>query len=142
MCRRKVITSDYDIMLGVAVDGYDAYEETGAYGIIIAVMMLSLPAEMRSKIVCMLPVLITPGPGEPVDLASFIVPLMTELDSLAAGVEGVQVHGEDVPIRLRTMLLHTSTEMVGGDKLTHMTGNSGRVPGRLRLIHGVVSGSN
>jgi len=90
----------------------------------------------------MLPVLIKPGPGEPVDLDSFIVPLMTELESLAAGVEGVQVHGEDVPIKLPPMLLHTSTEMVGGDKLTHMTRHSGRVPGRLRLSHGVVSGSN
>ena len=141
LCRRKVITSDYDIMLGAAVDGYDAYEQTGAKGVIISVMMLSLPADMRSKLVCMLPVLITPGPGEPVDLDSFIVPLMTELDSLAAGVEGVEVHGEDEPIKLRAMLLHTSTDMVGGDKLIHMTGHSGRVPGRLRLFHGVVSGS-
>jgi len=47
------------------------------------VTVLSLPAGTKSRLGCLLPVLITPGPGEPVDLDSFLVPLMAELSSLA-----------------------------------------------------------
>jgi len=141
LCRRKIIDSDYDILLGVGVDGYDAFEQTGAKGVIVMVTVLSLPAGMRSQLVCLLPVLITPGPGEPVDLDSFLMPLMAELNSLAEGVEGVRVHGQLDTIKLRAVLLRLSTDMVGGDKITHMTGHSGRVPGCSRIFHGVLSGT-
>lgn len=142
LCRRKIVNSNYDILLGVAVDGYEAFQQTGAKGVVITVTVLSLPADIRSQLVCVLPVLITPGPGEPLYLDSFFLSLMTKLGFLAGGVTGVRVHGKEEPLTIRAFLAHTLTDIVGGDKVTHMTGHNGLVPGRLRLFHGVLSGTN
>lgn len=42
---------------------------------------------------------------------------------------------------MRAFFVHTSADIVGGYKVTHMKGHNGRAPGRARLFYGVLSGT-
>lgn len=137
-----LIVSNADIVLGVALDGFDSWRQTGCKGWPVVVTVLSLPPEMRTKTVCMLPVMITPGPGEPIDLDSFLRPLLVELHSLAAGVAGVSIYeGEEHGHTLRAFCVQVTTDMPAGQKVTHMTGHAGYTPNRFRTFHGTLWGT-
>jgi len=125
LCRDKVIISDGNIVLSVLLDGFDSLRQSGCNGWPVLITILSLPSSMRSKIVCMLPVCFTPGPREPVNLDSFLELLMEELNTLAAGVVGVNVHGMEDTLTLRAFCLQVTTDMQAGHKITHMTGQGG-----------------
>jgi len=136
------IVSDFNIVLGVALDGFDSWRQTGCKGWPVVVTILSLPPEMRTKIVCMLPVLVTPGPGEPVDLDSFLAPLMAELNALAAGVPGMYIDGKEGTHTLRAFCVQVTTDLPAGQKVTHMTGHAGFTPNRFRTFHGALASNN
>lgn len=126
MVKDGLIVSNADIVFGVALDGFDSWRQTGCKGWPVVVTVLSLPPEMRTKTVCMLPVMITPGPGELIDLDSFLRPLLVELHSLAAGVAGVSIYeGEEHGHTLRAFCVQVTTDMPAGQTVTHMTGHAG-----------------
>eukprot|EP00170_Pyropia_yezoensis_P000706 contig_3357_g707 len=102
---------------------------------------MSLPADMRSKNVSTLPIFITPGLNEPVDMDSFLALAMAELESLAAGLDGVRVFGREGTFTLKCLLIFVCADAPGGDKVTHMAGHGGYMPGRLRPYHGVLVGT-
>ena len=140
LCRDKVIISDGNIVLSVLLDGFDSWRQSGCNGCPVLITILSLPPSMRSKILCMLPVRVTPGPREPVNLDSFLELLMEELKTLAAGVVGVNVHGMEDTFTLRAFCLQVTTDMQAGHKITHMTGQGGYTPIRNLLFNGVRGG--
>ena len=140
-CATGVISEDTDIVLSAAIDAAEFWRQTGEKMVPVVFTVLSLPPDVRSKVVCMLPVMITPGPKEPVDMDSFLELAIHELNGLAVGVDGVHIHGREGARKVKAVLLGITTDMPGGDKATHMVGHSGRVGGRLRPLEGVLSPS-
>jgi len=80
---------------------------------------------------------ITPGPGQPADVESVFHPIAEELNTLAAGVSGVTVAGEDEPSLVRAFVFQFTTDMPGGDKLLNGIGGNGENLGRFFLSSGV-----
>jgi len=129
------------IILRLALDGFDPWRQTGFEGWIVTVSVMTIPADMRSQNVSTLPIFLTPGPKEPVDMDSFLALAMAELDSLAAGLGGLRVFGKEGTYTLKALGMYVCADVPGGDKVTHMTGHGGYSPGRLRPLHGMLSGT-
>jgi len=129
------------IMLRLALDGFDPWRQTGFKSWIVTASVMTLPADMRSKNVSTLPIFITPGPNEPVDMDSFMALAMAELNSLAAGLDGLRVFGKDGTYNVKALVMYVCADAPGGDKVTHMTGHGGYCPDRLRPYHGVLLGT-
>lgn len=137
-----LLVSDADVVLGVALDGFDFWRHTGCKGWPVVITVLSLPPDMQAKIVCMLPVLVTPGQGEPVELDYFLEPLMVERNALAAGLPGVSIHeGEEGSHTLRAFCLLDTNDMPAGQIVTHMTGHAGYTLCRFLKFHRVLWGT-
>jgi len=134
-----LIVSDSNIALGMALDGFDFWRQTGCKRWSVVVTILRLPPEMRTKIVCTLPVLVTPGPGKPADLDSFLAPLMAELNALAAGVPGMYINGKGGTHMRRGFCVQITTDLPAGQKITHMTGHPGFTPNRFWTFHGALA---
>ena len=134
-----LIVSDSNIALGMALDGFDFWRQTGCKRWSVVVTILRLPPQMRTKIVCTLPVLVTPGPGKPADLDSFLAPLMAELNALAADVPGMYINGKGGTHMRRGFCVQITTDLPAGQKITHMTGHPGFTPNRFWTFHGALA---
>ena len=92
---------------------------------------------MYYKTVSQLILGVTPGPGQPADLESFLHPIAEELNELASGVSGVTVAGIREPQTVHTFVVQFTTDMPGGDKLLKAVGSNGEYAGRFRIFAGV-----
>lgn len=77
---------------------------------------------------------LTPGPGQPAGLESFLHPVAEELIILAAGVSGVTVAVFPELQVVHTIVIQFTTDMPAGDKLFSAIGANGEYPGRFRYF--------
>ena len=91
---------------------------------------------MYYKTVSQLILGITPGPGQPADLESFLHPIAEELNELASGVSGVTVAGIPEPQIVHAFVVQFTTDIPGGDKLLKAVGNNEEYAGRFRIFAG------
>jgi len=125
------------VALSISTDGFQAWRQRGFEGWPIIITILSADPSSRVQVVSQIIVGITPGPGQPVDLESFLHPIAEELDVLAAGVGGVTVAGFSEPQVVQAFVLQFTTDMPAGDKLLNAIGGNGEHPGRFREFAGV-----
>ena len=111
------------VALTLSTDGFQAWRQRGfeRWPIIVA----------SNKIID-----ITPGPGQPVYLESFLHPIAKELNVLVAGVSGVTVAGFSEPQVVQAFVLQFNTDMPSGDKLLNAIGWNGEHPSRFRDFAG------
>jgi len=95
-----------------------------------------MPISSRFKKASQLLLTVTPGPMEPKDLDSILHPIMEELNILADGISGLNLHGSDAAHVLRVFLLQVTTDMPAGDKLINANGSNGMSPSRFRPLLG------
>jgi len=125
------------IALSISTDGFQAWKQRGFEGWPIIATVLNVHPSSRVQVVSQLILGITPGPGQPAELDSFLHPLAEELNDLAAGVSGVTVAGFSEPQVLRALVVQFSGDMPAGDKLLNAIGGNGEYPGRFRIFAGV-----
>jgi len=77
---------------------------------------------MRTRNICQIVLAITPGPRQPVDLDSFLHPLVAELSVLAKGIPGVRLFGSPNPVTMRANVVQITGDMSAVDKLLNTTG--------------------
>lgn len=83
-----------------------------------------------------LPFGLCPGPKQPRDLDSFLVPFLEELEMLRVGVQAYDAHIKS-PFLLKAHLVILSADTPGVSKLLHLTGHVGKRPCRACKIRGI-----
>lgn len=83
----------------------------------------------------------TPGPRQPKDWESFLYPIAEELNSLAAGVSGVEEARSPTTPVLQAFILQFTTDMPAGDELLNTTCHNGARPNSYRDFTGVFHGT-
>lgn len=127
-----------DIFLSISTDSKNPFSSSSySYWPVIA-MIANLPPWERFKIRNILPLLIIPGPFNPVDLVSFLEPLLDELEELSVA-KMVQLWDGTV-VRVRVHLLFILGDLPVLAKLCYLRGRNGRAPCRFCTIHGVYRG--
>jgi len=99
--------------------------------------LMLTPAQDYIEVVSHLILAITPGPGQPADLESFLHPIAEELNALAAGVSGISVTGFAEPQVVHELVVQFTTDIPAGDKLLDAIGGSGEYPGRFLMFSGL-----
>jgi len=130
-------SSDTCVALSISTDGFQAWKQRGFEGWPIIATVLNVDPSSRVQVVSQLILGITPGPGQPADLESFLHPIAEELSTLARGVGGVAVAGFPEPQVLHAFVIQFTTDMPAGDKLINAIGGNGEYPGRFRSFAGV-----
>ena len=125
------------ITLSISTDGFKAWRQRGFEGWPIIVTVLSVDPTSRVQVVSQMILGITPGPGQPADLESFLHPIAEQLNALAAGVSGMTVAGFPEPLVVPAYVLQFTTDMPAGDKVLNAIGGNGEKPGRFRIFSGV-----
>jgi len=125
------------VPMNLGTDGFQFWRQNGFEGWPITITPLSLSPDERARNKYQLLVAVTPGPKQPVDLESFLHPIMDELNELAKGIPGLRVAGLTSPQVLRAGILNFTTDQPGGDKLYNAKGVNSYVYNRLRKFPGV-----
>jgi len=81
------------VALSISTDCFQAWRQSGFEGWPTIVTIRSADPSSRVQVVSQIIVGITLGPGQPVDLESFLHPIAVKLEVLAAGVSGLTVSG-------------------------------------------------
>jgi len=90
-------SSNTFIALSISTDGFQAWRQGGFEGWPILATVLSVDPTSRVHVVSQMILGITPGPGQPADLESYLHPIAEQLNALAAGVSGMSVAGFPEP---------------------------------------------
>jgi len=91
--RARLFDEDTDIALSVSTDSFEAWRQRGFQGWPIIVTVLNLSPGVRTRNICQIVAAVSPGPRQPVDLDSFLHPLMAELNQLARGILDIRIAG-------------------------------------------------
>jgi len=135
--RAGLFDEDTDIALSVSTDGFEAWRQRGFQGWPIIVTVLNLSPGVRTRNICQIVVAITPGPRQPVDLDSFLHPLVAELNQLARGIPDIRIAGSSQLRTVRAHVVQFTADMSAFDILLNITGYNGYSPSRSREFHGV-----
>ena len=130
-------SSNTSIALSISTDYFQPWKQRDFEGWPIFATILNVDPSSRVQGVSQLILGVTPGPGQPADLDSFLHLIAEELNALAAGVSGVDVAGYTEPQTVHAFVIQFTTDMPGGDKLLNAIGGNGEHPGRFRLFRGV-----
>lgn len=125
------------IALSISTDGFQAWKQRGFEGWPIIATILNVDPSARVQVVSQLILGITPGPGQPVDLESFMHPVADELNVLATGVSGITVAGFPEPQTVHAFVVQFTADMPGADKIVNAIGGNGEHPSRFRVFSGV-----
>jgi len=85
------------VPMNLGTYGFQFWRQNGFEGWPITITPLSLSPDERARNKYQLLVAVTPGPKQPVDLESFLHPIMDELNELAKGIPGPRVAGLTFP---------------------------------------------
>jgi len=128
-----------NLILSMALDGFDAWRQTGCKGKPAVIAVQILPADMRYKVACLRLVFVKRGSNELVKVYLVLEPLLAELNYLADGVDGVDIFEEEGALTLKAVVIIITLDVTTVEKVTHTTGHRGRTPGRLQFLYGFVS---
>jgi len=120
--------------LSISTDGFEAWRQRGFEGWRIIVTVLNVDPSSRVQAVSQLILGITPGPGQPADLESFLQPIAGQLNELAEGVSGVTVAGFPETQIVHAFVVQFMTDVPGGVKLLKAVGSNSECAGRFRFF--------
>lgn len=147
-CQEELFSDIRTIPLGLTSDGITIVREKGCEMWPIVLINYNLPPKDRVKMHNMLFITMAPGPRQPRDLDSFMVPLISELKTLNEGVEAIdgsldrELPDEQRRFVLKAHLLTASGDGPGITKLMHLTGHRGTYPCRFCWLKGTYSDTN
>jgi len=139
---RKMYAQGYfskntSIALSISTNGFQAWRQRGFEGWPIIATILTVDPSTTVQIVSH-PILgITPRPGKPADLDSFLHPIAEEMNELAARVSNLTVAGFTDPHVVHAFVGQLTTDMPGGEKLLIAVGSNGEYGGRFRIFAAV-----
>ena len=107
---RRLLDGGPFVMLNLGTDGFQFFRKNGFEGWPVTATLLSMSPEERTRNKHQLPLFVTPGPRQPVNLESFLHPIAEELNDLAKGVPGLIVPNSATPVMLRAGVLHFTTD--------------------------------
>jgi len=105
------------VPMNLGTDGFLFWRQNGLEGSPITINTLSLSPDERTRNKYQLLVAVTPGPKQPVDLESFLHPIIDQLNELAKSIPGLRVARLTSPQVVRAGVLNFMTDQPGGDKL-------------------------
>lgn len=123
-----------DIFLTLSTDGVQAFGSSEYSYWPVLLTVLNLRPSQRFKPGNVLPVTVIPGPSGPVDLVSFLNPLLDELEELRKGRIVTLWDGSRRLVRVH--LLFATGDLPAIAKLCSLRGHNGRSPCRFCYIHG------
>jgi len=130
------------VLMNCGTDGFQLCRQNGFEGWPVTATSLCFRPDERTRIKYQLLLVVTPGPRQPVDLTSFLLPIAGELNALAKGIPGLIVPTSTSPVILRGGVLSFTTDQPSGDKITGFTGVNSYIYNRLRMFKGIYVPSN
>ncbi|QRV73589.1 Transposase family tnp2 [Ceratobasidium sp. AG-Ba] len=128
----KFFSGKYDIATSILTDGVQIFKKSNQENSScwpIMLQILNLPPANRAQLRNVVPLCVIPGPNQPKDFDSFLVPFVAECKRFARGVETYNA------LTGRTFLLRQHPVLVGGDMqaikhFEQMKGPNAKVPCR------------
>lgn len=130
-----------DIALGISTDGFGPFKSRKQTCWPLIAFNYNLPPKIRFHLVNIICVGIIPGPKQPKDLDSFLIPLVDELLKLLQGISAYDAYRQRL-FALRAYLILIFGDMPAVAKLMRMKGHNGLVPCRACNIQAVRDTSN
>lgn len=126
----------FDIFIAGSADGFQAYKNRRYDIWLIAAVNFNLAPDVRYLVRNLIPVAFVPGPSQPKNLQSFLIPFVNEI--CKSHREPFQVSFYDGEVRpIRFHLIYFSGDQQGVCKSSGLVGYNGRCPCRDCLIEGV-----
>jgi hypothetical protein len=128
-----------DIPLGLMTDGFQCFKrvhrgKSSAWPVIL--LNFGRPPTERMQLQHIIPFAVLPGPNQPKDFNSFLLPLRQELDQLAQGIESYD-GGRKELFKLRAYVVAAIGDMQAIKHLSGMKGPGAIHPCRLCYIEGI-----
>ena len=132
----KYFDDERDIALGLSTDGFAPFKRRKNTAWPLIIFNYNLPPEIRFHIDNILSLGVIPGPKKPVDVDSFLWPLIKELLRLAAGVRAFDILTSKV-FALRAYLILVFGDIPAVSMLMRMKGHNGISPCRMCEVVGL-----
>lgn len=125
-----------DIALGLATDGFGPFKHRKSTAWPLILFNYNLGPEVRIHHESNIPVGVVPGPKKPVDIDSFLWPLVCELNQLQLGVRAYDGLEKQLFL-LRAFLIIGAGDIPAITMLMNMKGHNGFCPCRICKITGI-----
>jgi hypothetical protein len=132
----KYFADNRDIALGLSTDGFAPFKRRKNTAWPLVIFNYNLPPEIRFHINNILALGVIPGPKKPVDLDSFLWPLLRELLRLATGVRAFDSLTSKL-FSLRAYLILVFGDIPAMSMIMRMKGHNGLSPCRMCEITGL-----
>jgi len=135
----KYFADRRDVALGLSSDGVSPHKRRKTTCWPLILFDYNLPPDIRFHLEHILSVGVVPGPKKPLDIDSFLWPLIQELLRLAEGVQALQAYDilADELFSLRAFLIVVFGDIPAVSMLMKMKGHNGISPCRMCSIHGL-----
>lgn len=130
-----------DIALGLSTDGFGPFKRRRATAWPLILFNYNLPPEIRFHIDNIICLGVIPGPKKPVDMDSFLWPIVEELLRLQLGIQAFDVLADELFL-LRAYLIIVFGDIPAVSMVMRMTGHNGFSPCRMCNIKGVRAPGN
>lgn len=131
-----------DIALGLSTDGFGPFKKRKQSCWPLIAFNYNLPPEIRIHLLSIICLGIIPGPKQPKNIDSFLIPLIDELIKLMRGVPAYDVTQNHRLFVLRAYLITVFGDMPAVAKLMRMKGVNAIFPCRACNIQGIRDSSN
>jgi len=132
-------SDDRDLHITISTDGFQTFKRAhhGSFSCwpIIGINQ-NLPPEIRIHIENLIPLGLMPGPSQPKDMDSFLVPLHDDAWRLARGIEAYDCETNS-KFKLHAYVLTASADMQAAKHLSGMKGPNALSPCRICKLRGV-----
>jgi len=133
---RKYFADGRDVALGLSTDGFAPFKRRKNTAWPLIIFNYNLPPEIRFHLENILALGVIPGPKKPVDIDSFLWPLIQELYRLAAGVRAFDILSSKL-FALRAFLILAFGDIPAISMIMRMKGHNGISPCRMCEIVGL-----
>jgi hypothetical protein len=147
LCRKRVIINGKelphlyfqdprDVALGLSTDGFAPFKHRTTTCWPLILFNYNLPPEVRFHINNIISLGVVPGPKKPIDMDSFLWPLVEEMLQLAAGITAFDSLSRSAFV-LRAYIILVFGDIPAVSLLMRMKGHNGLVPCRFCKIQGI-----
>ncbi|KAG9125491.1 hypothetical protein FRC07_007398 [Ceratobasidium sp. 392] len=130
-----------DVAFGLSTDGFGPFKSRKQTCWPLILFNYNLPPSIRTQLQHILCIGVIPGPNAPKELATYLEPLINELEDLARGIPAFDVI-DGHTFALRAYLLAAFGDMPAAAKLMSMKGPNGKFPCRACKIEGINPGGS
>ena len=125
--------NSYDVYIGVSTDGFEVFQKGSCDVWPIIGIIYNLSPDKRFRMQNILPFSFVPGPKEPKNLQSFLLPLILELERINEG-GGTKMRFPDGSVnKVRVHLLWFTGDLPAVAKVGGLVGHNGKSPCRFCL---------